>query len=459
MNTERKLNEECAVFGVSLLSNEAVHVTYNGLLALQHRGQEGAGIALVSEGNIIKQKDTGLLSEVFAKDRLARLPAGRVAIGHTRYSITGGNGRENAGPFVTEYLTGRIAVSHNGNITNANALREMLEGLGLRFKATSDGEVVASLLAYRIVKEKDIFKGIEKAVSELEGAFSLCIATAEGHLFAIRDICGFRPLCLGKNENGIAVASESCAFDACGFEFLRDVKPGEIVVIENGKIVNSVFTNKKRKQYLGLCIFEFVYFARPDSVIDNLSVYEARYNMGMVLSEEHPADADIVCGVPDSGLDAAIGYAFASGLPLVNGFVKNRYIGRSFIYPTHDIRLSAVRLKLNPLRASIEGKRVVLVDDSIVRGITIEKIVKSLKDAGAKEIHLRISSPPFKFTCRYGTDIRSMESLIANQMSLDEICQKIGAKSLGYISMDGLEKACGKCSVPFCSACFTGKGV
>ncbi|MCL2069770.1 MAG: amidophosphoribosyltransferase [Treponema sp.] len=459
MNTERKINEECAVFGVSLLSGEAAAVSYNGLLTLQHRGQEGAGIAIVSEGNIICKKDTGLLSEVFAQDGLADLPSARVAIGHTRYSTSGGSHRENTGPFVTEYLTGRIATAHNGNITNAKELRKMLEGLGLRFKSTSDSEVVASLLAYRIVKEKDIFKGIEKAVSELEGAFSLCIATAEGHLFAVRDICGFRPLCLGKSENGIVVASESCAFDACGFEFFRDVQPGETVIIENGEIVNSVYTNKKRKPDMGLCIFEFVYFARPDSVIDNLSVYEARYNMGMVLSEEHPADADIVCGVPDSGLDAAIGYAFASGLPLVNGFVKNRYIGRSFIYPNQDMRLSAVRLKLNPLRASIEGKRVVLVDDSIVRGTTIAKIVKSLKDAGAKEIHLRISSPPFLFVCRYGTDIRSMESLIANQMSLDEICRKIGADSLGYISIDGLKKACVKCSLPFCSACFTGKGV
>ena len=324
MKMGRTINEKCAVLGVSLLNDEAVGITYNGLLTLQHRGQEGAGIAVVAEGNIICKKDTGLVSEVFAKENLAGFPSSKTAIGHTRYSTTGGSVKENVGPFVTEYLTGRIATAHNGNITNTKDLRRMLEEAGLRFKATCDSEVVASLLAYRIVKEKDIMKGIEKAISELEGAFSLCIATADGHLFAVRDPQGFRPLCLGKSQNGIIVASESCAFDACGFEFLRDVEPGEIVVIQNGDIVQSVQTNKEKKQEFGLCIFEYVYFARPDSVIDGLSVYEARFNMGKILAEEHPVDADIVCGVPDSGLDAASGYAFASGLPLVNGFVKNR---------------------------------------------------------------------------------------------------------------------------------------
>ena len=451
-----RINEKCAVLGVSLLNDEAFGVTYNGLLTLQHRGQESAGIAVVSEGNIICKKDTGLVSEVFAKENFSSFPSSRTAIGHTRYSTTGGSQRENAGPFVTEYLTGRIATAHNGNITNARDLRMMLESYGLRFKSTCDSEVVASLLAYRIVKEKEIMKGIERAVSELEGAFSLCIATADGLLFAVRDTCGFRPLCLGKNQDGIIIASESCAFDACGFEFLRDVKPGEIVIIENGKIINSIFINRKGNKNLGLCVFEYVYFARPDSVIDGLSVYEARFNMGKILAEEHPAEADIVCGVPDSGLDAAIGYASESSLPLVNGFVKNRYIGRSFIYPTQNMRLSAVRLKLNPLRAGIEGKRVVLVDDSIVRGTTIEKIVRSLKAAGAKEVHLRISSPPFIYTCRYGTDINNVEALIAYRMSLEEICREIGADSLGYISIEGLKRSCNKCAVSLCSVCFTG---
>ena len=457
LNINRKLKEECAVVGLSLPGKKTAGIVYNGLLTLQHRGQESAGIAVVSDGNIICKKDAGLVAEVFVQESLDDIPHGSTAIGHTRYSKSGGSQKENAGPFVTEYLTGRIAAAHNGNITNAGELRLYLESCGLRFKATCDSEVVSSLLAYRIVKEKDIFLGIEKAISELEGAFSLCIATAEGHLFAVRDPEGYRPLCLGRNEDGIMVASESCAFDACGFEFLRDVEPGETVIIENGKIVRSIFNAKKKKQTHGLCIFEYVYFARPDSVMDNLSVYEARFNMGAILSREHPADADIVSGVPDSGLDAAIGYSYASGLPLVNGFVKNRYIGRSFIYPSQDLRLSAVRLKLNPLRAGIEGKRVVLVDDSIVRGTTLEKIVKSLKATGAREVHLRISSPPFKYTCSYGTDIESMESLIANRMSLEEIRLSIGADSLGYISLEGLKEACNKCSVSFCSSCFTGE--
>ena len=453
----RKINEECAVLGVSLRSNEAVGITYNGLLTLQHRGQESAGIAVVADGNIICKKDVGLVSEVFSNETLAGLPSSGVTIGHTRYSTTGNHNQENTGPFVIEYLTGRIVAAHNGNIANASELRIMLESYGLRFKSSSDSEVIASLLAYRIVKEKDSMKGIAKAIDELEGAFSLVIATADGNLFAVRDPQGFRPLCLGKSDSGIIVASESCALDSCGFDFVRDVKPGETVLIKEGNILSSSITPKKKNQNLGLCIFEYVYFARPDSVIDGLSVYEARYNMGLQLFAEHPAEADIVCGVPDTGLDAAIGYADASALPLVNGFVKNRYIGRSFIYPTQDKRLSAVRLKLNPLRESLKGKRVVLVDDSIVRGTTSEIIIENLKAAGAKEVHYRISSPPFKFICRYGTDIDRMENLIANRMSIDEIEKKIGADSLGYISLEGLKNACSKCTLSFCSACFSGE--
>jgi amidophosphoribosyltransferase len=459
MKTRRKINEECAVFGVSLKSSEeAAGLAYNGLLSLQHRGQEGAGIAVAREGNIFCKKDIGLVSEVFSEKTLASLPQGKVAVGHTRYSTTGCNQAENTGPFVTEYLTGRIATAHNGNITNAKALREMLKDCGLRFKATSDSEVVASLLAYRIVKEKDIIKGIKKAISELEGAFSLCIANACGHLFAVRDPHGFRPLVLGISKDGMAVASESCALDSCGFKLLRDVEPGETVIIKDGEIVGGERNGKVCEDGLGMCIFEYVYFARPDSVIDGLSVYRARVNMGKTLYYEHPAEADIVCGVPDSGLDAAAGFSAACGLPLVPGFVKNRYIGRSFIYPTQSKRDDAVKLKLNPLAASVEGKRVVLVDDSIVRGTTSEKIVRSLKNAGAKEVHVRVSSPPFMYTCRYGTDIDSVDKLIANKMSIAGICRKIGADSLGYISMEGLRAACGKCASPLCTACFTGEG-
>lgn len=458
MKTERKLDEECAVFGVSLNTAEAAGVTYNGLLSLQHRGQEGAGIAVVHDNNITCHKDMGLVSEVFSRSQLAMLPKGNVAVGHTRYSTTGQNKKENTGPFVTEYLTGRIAVAHNGNIINAKEIRQQLKEKGIMFNATSDSEVVSSLLAYCVTTEKSALGGIIQAAGFLRGAFSLVIASSKHKLVAVRDPNGFRPLCIGQNETGFAVASESCALDTCGFAFLRDVLPGEVVVIENGKITQQGIRLEQKEADRGLCIFEYVYFARPDSIIDGLSVYEARYNMGIQLAQEYPVDADVVCGVPDSGLNAASGYSAESGIPLVCGFEKNRYIGRSFIYPTQIQRDSAVSLKLNPLAATVRGKRVVLVDDSIVRGTTSEKIVRSLKNAGAAEIHMRISSPPFRHTCHYGTDIDDEDNLIANKMELDEIRKKIGADSLGFISIDGLKKACGKSNLPFCTACFTGNG-
>ncbi|MDR1869010.1 MAG: amidophosphoribosyltransferase [Treponema sp.] len=458
MRADDKLNEECAVFGVCLTTDEAAGITYNGLLLLQHRGQEGAGIAVANNRSIVCKKDVGLVSEVFSGEELAKLPKGRVAVGHTRYSTTGHNTKENAGPFITEYLTGRIATAHNGNITNAKEIREELKEYGLHFGATSDSEVVSSLIAYYINTEKSSLIGVTKAAGLLRGAFSIIIVTSKNKLIAVRDPNGFRPLCIGKSAIGFAVASETCALDACGFEYVRDVLPGEVVMFEHGQITHEGVKLENKEDAKGLCIFEYVYFARPDSVIDGLSVYNARYNMGMVLAREYPVEADVVCGVPDSGLDAAYGYSAGSGIPLVTGFVKSRYIGRSFIYPTQSQRDTAVRLKLNPLSASIRGKRIVLVDDSIVRGTTSEKIVKSLKNAGAKEVHMRISSPPFRHTCHYGTDIDSEENLIANNMSLDEIRNKIGADSLGYISIEGLKKACEECVLPFCTACFTGNG-
>jgi len=458
MKIFRKLNEECAVFGASLTDDEAAGITYNGLLALQHRGQEGAGIAVANNRSIVCHKDVGLVSEVFSGEEFKKLPKSGVAVGHTRYSTTGHNTKENVGPFVTEYLTGRIATAHNGNITNASEIRSELANLGVHFSATSDSEVVSSLIAYYITENKSSFEGVTKAAGLLKGAFSLVIATSKNKLIAVRDPNGFRPLCIGKNGIGYVVASETCALDACGFEFERDVLPGEVVIIEKGKITHHGVKLEKKECDHGLCIFEYVYFARPDSVIDGLSVFNARYNMGLELAKEYPVQADIVCGVPDSGLDAAYGYSAQSNIPLITGFVKNRYIGRSFIYPTQTQRDSAVRLKLNPLAAGIKGKRIVLVDDSIVRGTTSEKIVKSLKNAGANEVHMRISSPPFRYSCHYGTDIDSEENLIANKMSLDEICHKIGADSLGYINIDSLKKACEGCSLNFCTACFTGNG-
>lgn len=452
-----KPNEECAVFGVSLKTKEAAGIVYNGLLALQHRGQEGAGIAAADGNNIVCLKNTGLVSEALS-GKLSKLPKTSVAIGHARYSTTGRGAKENTGPFVTEYLTGRIATAHNGNVTNALDLRDGLRDFGLNFGATTDSEVASALIAYYIRKEKNAVSGVKRAAGLLHGAFSLLVLSGKGKLIAVRDPDGYRPLCIGKNDNGYAVSSESCALDSCGFEFLRDINPGEIVVIENGRITYEKTALRYKNPNGGLCIFEYVYFARPDSVIDGLSVYEARYNTGKILAEEHPVQADIVCGVPDSGLEAASGYAEKSGIRLAAGFIKNRYIGRSFIYPDQTQRDSAVTLKLNPLSAVIKGKRIILIDDSIVRGTTSEKIVKSLKNAGAKEVHLRISSPPFKHVCEYGTDIDNEENLIANKFEINAICRRIGADSLGYISIEGLKRACGKCVLPFCTGCFTGNG-
>ncbi len=454
-----KLKEECGVFGVYAKKDIAAGMTYNGLLALQHRGQEGAGIAVVTDNKILYHKNVGLVSEVFNQKVLEKMPAGQIAVGHARYSTTGSNTNENVGPFIVEYLTGRIATAHNGNLTNARQLRDGLKGFGLNFHATSDSEVVSSLIAYYTTREMDSIKGTIKACRYLQGAFSLIIATSDNKLIAIRDPDGYRPLCLGESELGYAFASESCALTSGGFNFVRDILPGEVVVIEDGKIVREEVVLTDRKSCSGICIFEYVYFARPDSIIDGLSVYESRFNMGVKLAEEYPVDADIVCGVPDSGLEAAVGYSAQSKIPLSTGFVKNRYIGRSFIYPTKELRDNAVRLKLNPLSYNVEGKRVVLVDDSIVRGTTSERIITALKNAGAKEVHMRVSSPPFLYTCHYGTDIDDEKNLIANNMSIEEIRDKIGADSLGYISIDGLRSSCKNCRLSFCTDCFTGHNV
>jgi amidophosphoribosyltransferase len=451
---EDKWSEECAVFGISLDTNEAAGLTYNGLLAMQHRGQEGAGIAVLSGKSIHCQKKVGLVSEVFSDQVLEQFPLSCVAVGHTRYSTTGGNTLQNVQPFVTEYLTGRIAAVHNGNLTNARKIRQELQTSGVDFAASSDSEVAAALIAYHLRQADDDVSAVAKAVASLEGAFTLIILTSRNRLIAVRDRYGYRPLCIGENEHGMVVASESCALDSCGFRFLRDIEPGEIIAVENGKLVQQ--TTFARSDHTSVCIFEYVYFARPDSVIDDLSVYEARYNMGRILAEEYPVEADFVCGVPDSGLEAALGYADASGIPLAYGFVKNRYVGRSFIFPTQSQRDSAVQLKLNPLRAKIEGRRIVLVDDSIVRGTTSARIIRGMRDAGAREVHMRVSSPPFRHTCYFGTDIDSEENLIANQMQINDIRQKVGADSLGYISMDGLVAACRACRLGFCTGCFTG---
>ena len=423
MLQDDKLHEECAVFGASVSNGEAAGITYNALLAMQHRGQEGAGIAVARGHALVCHKARGLVSEVFPKEVMEELPASNLAVGHVRYSTTGANTINNVQPFVTEYLTGRIATVHNGNVTNVDKIRKNLEYLGVDFEATSDTEIISALIAYKTMRGGDLVEGVIDATSQLVGAFSLIVLTGDQRLIAVRDPNGYRPLCIGRNEYGMVVASETCALDSCGFQFVRDVEPGEVVVIENGEITFSEVCLKSDSQ--GLCVFEFVYFARPDSVIDGQSVYEARINMGKILAREHPVEADVVCGAPDSGLDAAMGYALESGLPYVTGFV--------------------------------EGKRVVLVDDSIVRGTTSALVIQNLRNAGATEVHVRISSPPFLHSCYYGTDVASEENLIANQISLEEIREKIGADSLGYISIEGLKEACGNCRLPFCTGCFNGE--
>jgi amidophosphoribosyltransferase len=456
-----KLKEECAVFGASLRkdahNDSAAGIAYNGLLSLQHRGQESAGLAGAHNGALLYHKGPGLVGDVLSRclDKFDACPS---VIGHCRYSMRGSNSDDNIQPFVTEYLTGRVAAAHNGNIINAADIKKELQTDGLHFSAESDAEVISALIAYYCRNSRDVVEAVVRTAQRLNGAFSMLVLSGNGLLVAVRDPNGFRPLCVGKNANGIAFASESCALESCGFTFLRDVQPGEILVAENGQIIYEAVRLPKRDHAYGLCLFELVYFARPDSVIDGMSVYEARCNMGRILAQEHPVEADVVCGVPDSGIEAAIGYSAQSGIPLVLGFVKNRYMGRSFIYPSQMQRESAVRLKLNPLTAAIGGKRVVLVDDSIVRGTTGGQIVRALKEAGAREVHMRISSPPFKYTCHFGTDVGDENNLVANQLTLDEIAGGMEADSLGYISLEGLKNACSACRLSFCECCFAGNG-
>ena len=452
--SEEKWNEECGVFGVSLTDDEAAGLTYNALLAIQHRGQESAGIAVLSDRSIRYVKEQGLVSEVFSPETLQKLPPSTMAVGHARYATAKASGRDNAQPMVVDYLRGRLAVVNNGHLINGAEIKAELEKRGCDFIAATDTEIIATLIAMESLVIDDIEEAVAKAAAQLRGAFSLIVLSSFGKLIALRDGWGFRPLCVGTGEHGLAVASESCALDSTGFDLLRDIEPGEMLIIDRAQNMRSRKVLDVDRQ--GLCIFEYVYFARPDSVIDNLSVYQARFRMGQIMAKEFPIDADIVCGVPDSGLEAAQGYSAGSSIPLVSGFLKNRYIGRSFIYPSQRQREAAVRVKLNPLKANIAGKKIVVVDDSIVRGTTCEKIIKSLKDAGAAEVHLLIASPPFKYTCHFGTDIGDEMNLIANQISQDELRRRIGADSLGHISLDGLKEACTGCARHFCTGCFTG---
>ncbi len=448
------IHEECGVFGVmGTKKGNVAGIVYYGLYALQHRGQESCGIVVNDDGVFSSYKDLGLVSEVFSKDTFTHFPMGNMAVGHVRYGTTGGNTRNNCQPVEVNHQKGKMALAHNGNLSNALELRDKLELSGAIFHTTSDTETIA----YVITRERLMTPSIEEAVSNtmnlLEGAYSLVMISST-KMIAARDPYGFRPLCYGKTADGAYVAaSESCALSAVGAEFIRDVLPGEILVFtENGVESRREHCEKQRRR---TCIFEYIYFARPDSVIDGISVHESRMKAGELLAESYPKCADIVIGVPDSGLDAALGYAKKSGIPYEIGLIKNKYMGRTFISPGQNERLDKVRIKLSPVKQVIDGKRVVLIDDSIVRGTTSKRIVKLLREAGAKEIHMRISAPPFLYPCYYGTDIDSEENLIACHHSMDEIARIIGVDSLGYLPIEKLSKLID--SEDYCSACFQGE--
>lgn len=447
-----KFKEECGVFGV--FNNDDLDVarlTYYGLYSLQHRGQESAGIAVNDNETIFYHKDMGLVPEIFNEVVLNHLK-GRFAIGHVRYSTTGASLRENAQPLVVKYRKGQLALAHNGNLVNAAALRENMEENGAIFQTTIDSEVIANLISRYRISTESIEDAIIKMMEEIQGSYALVIMTPK-RLIGVRDPWGIRPLCIGKIDNSYILASETCALDAVGAEFVRDVNPGEIILIgENG--MESIQTPPAEKS--SLCIFEYVYFARPDSFIDGASVQRARIEAGKRLAIEHPVEADLVIGAPDSGLTGAIGYSQQSGIPNGQGLIKNRYVGRTFIQPDQGQRETNVMIKFNCMKDEIKGKRIIMVDDSIVRGTTTRRIVQMLKKAGAKEVHMRVTSAPIKCPCYFGIDTPSRKHLVASSNSVEEIRELIGADSLGYLSLDGLLKTPVGVKCDLCSACFTG---
>lgn len=445
---EDKLHEECGVFGVYAPGEDVGRLTYMGLFALQHRGQESAGIAVTDGRSIALERGLGLVGEVFSEKVLTGLQ-GSIAIGHVRYSTAGGGGLNNAQPLSVTSRRGSLALAHNGNLVNADALREELRERGYLFQTTSDTEVMASLTAQ--AEARDITWALISALSRVEGSFALVVLTPD-RLLGVRDPHGMRPLCLGRRAAGYVLASESCALDTVGAEFVRDVEPGELVSIGP----DGVSSIRYAAPHEAFCIFEFIYFARPDSRIEGVSVHEARRRAGRRLAEECPADADLVVPVPDSGTSAALGYAEGSGLPYTVGLIKNRYVGRTFIQPGQKTREFGVQLKLNPIREVLDGKRVVLVDDSIVRGTTSRRIVRLLRSAGAREVHVRVSSPPIVSPCYYGIDTPTAAELIGARCSVEEIRQAIDADTLGYLSLTGLKAAVGLPGEPYCLACFNG---
>ncbi len=448
------LREECGVFGVLFPEEKDVaHCVYYGLFALQHRGQESCGIVVNDGGFFRSYKDLGLVNDVFSPDRMQKLGTGSMAIGHVRYGTTGATELNNAQPIVVNHIKGSMALAHNGNLINSFELRSELELKGSIFHTTSDTEVISYIITEERLSAPTIEEAINRAVRRIKGAYSLVIMT-RSKLIAVRDRNGFRPLCYGTVPGGgYVVASESCALDSVGASFVRDVRPGEILVFDRDgvrSIADHCGTAKER-----FCVFEYVYFARPDSVVNGCSIHDVRVRAGAYLAKQHPVEADVVTGVPDSGLDAAIGYSKQSGIPYELGFIKNKYIGRTFISPGQQTRSDKVRIKLNPIVSVVKGKRVVLIDDSIVRGTTSARIVGLLREAGAKEIHMRVSAPRFLNPCYYGTDIDSRDNLIACHYSVEETAKIIGADSLGYLSVENVKRiASGTDQDDCCTACF-----
>ncbi|MSS63497.1 amidophosphoribosyltransferase [Velocimicrobium porci] len=454
---ESGLHEECGVFGaydVDGESNVAASIYY-GLFALQHRGQESCGIAVSDtngpKGIVNSCKGMGLVNEVFNEKNMATLN-GNIGVGHVRYSTAGASSIENTQPLVLNYVKGTLAMAHNGNLVNAPELKEELSYTGAIFQTTIDSEVIAYHIARERLKTPTVEAAVRNAMKKIKGAYSLVVMSPR-KLIGARDPFGFRPLCIGKRDNTYFLASETCALDAVNAEFVRDVLPGEVVTIDKEGIRSDTTLCQKES---AKCIFEYIYFARPDSYVDGISVYNSRIMAGKILAQTHPVDADIVVGVPDSGTMAALGFSEESGIPYGVAFVKNSYVGRTFIKPKQSVRESSVRIKLNVLKEVVQGKRVVMIDDSIVRGTTSERIVRMLKNAGATEVHVRISSPPFLYPCYFGTDVPSCDQLIAHNNTIEEIRNVLGADSLGYLEVSRLNELInGECG--YCDACFTGK--
>ena len=451
-----KVKEECGVFGI--YSKEAKedligHVCV-GLSALQHRGEESCGVAINEDGIIHFHKDVGLVSEVFTKEVQTSMPQGKMAIGHVRYSTTGASKKENAQPMVVRHKKGNLAVAHNGNITNAVELKRELEEEGAIFTTTSDTEIICHIIVRERLKTDSIEEAVKNTMKIIKGAYSLLVLSPQ-KMIAVRDPQGFKPLCMGHLGEDIVFASESCALDIMGATLDRDIEPGEVVIVTNNEVISEKFLPNEKK---GMCVFEYIYFARPDSTIDGMNVHLFREEAGRWLARQAPVDADIVAAVPDSGNDAALGYSKESKIPYDIVFIKSKYIGRTFIQNTQNKRKKLVSLKLNPLHHTVKGKKIVLVDDSIVRGTTITRIIKSLKEAGAKEVHIRIASPAFVDVCYFGTDVDKRENLIAYGKTVEEIRQEIGADTLEYLSLESLKEITKSCKMNgFCDGCFTGK--